>query len=188
MNATMTPPAGPDATPPPRRRHRPKITVPRVLLGLVVAASFALWAVALLRVGVKAPPDTLTDPAFAAAAEPVCAAAVVDLEALPHASTAKTPEERAATLELANTRLTQMVAELRTIAPMGAPDSPTINAWLADWDTYLGDRAEYTTLLAQGETAQFQVTPRDNQTITKPMDNLAVVNGMLSCQTPGDVG
>lgn len=169
-------------------RGRGWLTPTRLLVATVVIASFALWVVALGRIGVGDPVDTLDDRAFAEAAEPLCAAAVADIERLPGASTARTAAERAVTLDQATDRLAVLVGQLRALAPGSGEDVGVVAAWLADWDTYLGDRRDYAARLRVDEAAEFQLTTRDGQDITRPMDNLAAVNHMASCATPGDVG
>ena len=60
-------------------------------------------------------------------------------------------------------------------------------AWLNDWDTYLSSRDDYARRVRTDPRARFLVDQRDRQAITVPMDNLAKVNRMASCVTPGDV-
>jgi len=113
----------------------------RVGLGLLVAAMLGFWA----WIFVAAPrdnPDRFADPAFALAAEPLCAAAQTRIDALPPGHTAATPAERAMTVR-AGTELTgEMVAGLRNLAaeiPAGR-QAETLAAWLDDWDVYIADR------------------------------------------------
>ncbi|MPY93653.1 MAG: hypothetical protein GEV08_11500 [Acidimicrobiia bacterium] len=175
-------------TAPPRPARARWATPGRLLLAAVVVGSFGLWVVALARIGVREPLDTLEGPAFALAAEPVCAAALADVEALPAASTARSAAERSVTIDEATGRLRGLVADLRSLAPRTGEDGSVVAAWLADWDTYLGDRQDYARRLRADEAAEFQLTTRQEQGITKAMDNMAQVNEMPSCATPGDVG
>lgn len=175
-------------TAPPRPERKRWATPTRVLVGTVVLASFGLWVIALGRIGVGEPPDTLADPTFAAAAERLCAAALADVTALPPARTARSAGERSDTIDQASDRLARLTIDLRDLAPQEGEDATTVSAWLADWDTYLLDRRDYAERLRGDESAAFQLTTRSGQDITRPMDNLAQVNGMPSCATPGDVG
>lgn len=168
--------------------RRGRLTPTRVLAAAVVIGSFSLWVVALGRIGVSDPLDTLEDRAFAEAAEPRCAAALADVERLPPASAARTATERAVTIDEATDRLEALVGELRALAPGSGEDGRVVAAWLDDWATYLGDRRGYAARLRDDETAELQLSTRRGQDITRPMDNLANVNGMPSCATPGDVG
>jgi hypothetical protein len=175
-------------TTPDDRAGRRRLTPLRLVVGAAVVASFGLWVVALARIGVGDPPDTLANGAFPAAAEPRCAAALADIELLPAAMTARSATERAATLDQATDRLDALVGELHALAPTDGEDAVTVRAWLDDWGTYLADRRDYATRLRSDERAEFQLSTRNGQGITRPMDNLAEVNDMPSCTTPGDVG
>ena len=83
--------------------------------------------------------------------------------------------------------LRTMVADLRAMAPADGPDRALVLAWLDDWDTYLASRDDYARRVRTDPRARFLVDQRDRQAITVPMDNLATVNRMASCVTPGDV-
>jgi hypothetical protein len=158
-----------------------------LLLGAIVVASFLFWIYAFSGLARRTPPDSLEDPAFAQQAEPRCAAAAERVAALPPAQTAANPAERAATVDAGTAILRDMVADLRTIVPPAGPDNQLVVAWLADWDTYLGNRDDYARRVRTDPRADFLVDVRENQGITVPMDNLATVNRMASCVTPGDV-
>lgn len=152
-----------------------------------VAASFALWTYAFSGLARKDPPDTLADKAYAARAEAVCAPYRALVDALPPAPASRTPADRAIVLGEATDALTRMVDSLRTIGPDNAGDQYIVTKWLADWDQYLADRTAYRDILATGTDAKFVLTSPDGEFYTKSMDNLATVNAMTSCATPGDV-
>ncbi len=154
---------------------------------LIVAGSFALWIYAFSGVAKKDPPDTLRDQVYAAKAEAICAPTLTFINSLPPAPAAKTPQQRAAVLDQANQALTQLVPKLRAIAPDNQFDRAIVDAWLRDWDQYLIDRGDYQRVLATGTDAQFTLTAKPGGIYTKSMDNLAKVNAMASCATPGDV-
>lgn len=158
-----------------------------LLLAGVVVASFLFWIYALSGLAKREPPDSLQDPTFAQGAEPRCAAVAAQVAALPPASSARTPAERANTVEVGTGLLRGLVADLRTIVPAAGPDRDLVVAWLDDWDSYLGSRDDYARDVRADPRARFLVDDRDGQAITEPMDNLATVNRMPSCVTPGDV-
>lgn len=158
-----------------------------ILAALTVTASFGLWTYAFSGLARRDPPDTLQDSAYAAKAEALCAPRREVVDALPPAPAARDPQERAGVLSEANVTLRAMVADLRTIEPDNPTDAAIVTKWLQDWDTYLGDREAYAGVLATGTDARFILTSPDGEIYTKSMDNLATVNDMLSCGTPGDV-
>ena len=74
-----------------------------------------------------------------------------------------------------------------TIAPDNDTDGAIVDAWLRDWDRYIQDRRSYRDKLQTGNDAKFVLTSDTGVIYTKSMDNLATVNDMPSCATPGDV-
>jgi hypothetical protein len=174
----------PSADAPPGRR----ITPTRVLVGIVVVTSFALWAYAFSGLARRDAPDTLNDPSFAAAAEPICAAAIADIDALPAAMTFEgDPLGRADNLDQATDRLEAMVRSLEPLTTGTDRDRQIIDAWLSDWDTYLGDRRGFAEAIRVDPDEPFQLTGRQGKAITAPMNRMATVNDMPSCAPPGDV-
>ena len=156
---------------------------------VVVVGSFALWAYAFSGVARRTAPDTLADKAFVAAAKPLCAAAQADIAELPSAISAKTAPERAETLEIATSRVEQLGGELRRSLTPESADFDILTRWFADWDRYVANRRAYATTLRTDSKARFQLDARSTgEGITKAMDNLATVNRMDECATPGDVG
>lgn len=155
----------------------------------VVAGSFALWGYAFSGVAAKTAPDTLQDNSFVATAEASCALARQDINRLPNAANAKTAAERAVTLDQATDRVVDLVAELRAQVPQSGTDGDLLGRWLDDWDIYIQNRRDFATALRVTDKARFQVDARSSgEGITKAMDNLATINRMPSCATPGDVG
>lgn len=163
-------------------------TVGRVAAVVVVLGLTLMWIYAFSGVAAKDPPDQLDDPAFAEAAEPVCAAARDELESLPAARDADSPEERAVTVRQANATLTAMVDQLEELVPGGDDrDQRITRLWLADWRTHLEDRSAYADSLASGSTDPAEFTARGGRSITATIDNFAEVNDMASCTTPLDL-
>jgi len=62
------------------------------------------------------------------------------------------------------------------------------DAWLEDWERYSADRRRYAVALRSDASARFTLTARNGSNYTRTMDAMADLNGMPSCQTPGDVG
>ncbi len=119
----------------------------------------------------------------------MCAAAADELDELPPAREAETPQDRAPVVDEANTILLEMVEDLRTIAPSEGSDARVTRLWLEDWDTYLGDRDAYVQALAAGEEAELLVTAREEGgQITETIDHFAEINNMEDCAVPLDVG
>jgi len=152
-----------------------------------VVASFLFWIYAFSGLAKREPPDSLQDPAFATRAEPRCATTAAAVAQLPPAPTARTPAERADTVEVGTGLLRSLVTDLQTMVPADGPDRALVLAWLDDWNSYLGSRDDYARRVRTDPRARFLVDDRDGQAITVPMDNLATVNRMPSCVTPGDV-
>ena len=150
-------------------------------------ASFALWAYAFSPFSRTDPPDYLQDRSWPAAAEPICAAALVDLNSLPFASTSGSPLDRAKAVEAGTERLQTMVDELARLplAETGT-DRTLVTLWLADWETYLADRTAFSTGLRTDPATKFVLTMRGAHAITRPLDQVAKNNRMPSCASPSD--
>ncbi len=152
--------------------------------------------------------DELADPTFPTAAEQVCAAAVTRLDQLPSADQATSAFDRADAVEQSNLILSQMVADLRPLAPTEPPETAGLPAaaltedqrtaravadgvaeWLDDWATYIGDRRDYVENLREDDQARFLETTKGSDTkgITRAISSFAQVNRMESCETPADV-
>jgi hypothetical protein len=167
--------------------ERPGRLWAKVLGGLFLMATVGFWFWLILLAPEQEPPDQLDDPAFAAAAEDVCATAQDDVEALPTAREADSPEERATQITTSTAVLQAMVDELRADAPTAGRDGEMTEEWLGDWETYLGDRTRYADQLAEGDDVQFQLTPKEGDQVTEAVDGFAEANDMPSCSTPLDV-
>jgi hypothetical protein len=164
-------------------RSRPRVGT--VLAVVVVAATIGMWAYLFL-IADPGVPDELEDDTFPTEGQAVCADAVARIDELPPAQEATSPEDRAVSVAAANEILTEMVADLRAIAPTEGQDERLTRLWLEDWDSYLADRADYADQLAAGEDAELMITARGAGQITVTLDHFAVVNHMLDCQTPLD--
>jgi hypothetical protein len=166
---------------------------PRTRIGLifavvVVAASIGMW-IWLFAFADPNVPDELDDESFGPQAQEICEAARQEIDDLPLAQDAESPEARGEAVDTANGILEQMVDDLRPIAPTNVHDAPLVEAWFADWDTYLQDRREYATdLLAGNEDAELLVTARSagGGQITVTLDHFAEINDMPDCASPLD--
>jgi len=150
----------------------------------------ALWGYALWGPTERTFPGALADPAFATQAEAICTVTASQLAALEPAYETRDSGARAEVLEEANGDLAAMLAQLTEIAPSAdsGNDGRMIQAWLADWRTFLGDRERYVVALQADAGARFYVSEKDGRQITEPIDFFAErANDMPNCVTPGDV-
>jgi hypothetical protein len=134
-----------------------------------------------------APPDRLTDPAFAAAAEPICAEAVTRIDALGLPTEVESPQERAELVEAENVLLLAMVADLEALPRPAGEEGEWVDTWLVDWNAHIADRQAWADDLEVGDDHVFIETARGNEHVSNVIDNFADVNDMDSCATPGDV-
>ena len=134
------------------------------------------------------PPDHLDDPAFARAAEPICADAVATLEDrdLLHPSP-ETLEERADIVDASNAVLASMVLDVGGLPRPAGEEGEWVGLWLADWDQHLADRQAWADGLRAGDDGPFTETARAGEQLSKVIDNFAEVNDMPSCATTHDV-
>ncbi|MFN0029280.1 MAG: hypothetical protein ACKV2O_19155 [Acidimicrobiales bacterium] len=158
-----------------------------MVTAVVVVGSFGFWGYALSGTAAKDPPDTLTDENYRRSAQALCQPLRDAIDALPPAPSATSPQDRAEVLGVANDRVVEMVAGLRTLQPDPARDQRIVTEWLADWERYLTDRGDYLAVLREGRDEPFRLTLKDGNNYTKAMDNLAEINDMPACATPGDV-
>jgi hypothetical protein len=160
-----------------------------VAVVLIVALLVAMWGYVLYLAfgpGRQAPPDRLRDPAFATQAQAICEAAHADVAQLPRAVESETAAERADVIAEANRRFATMVDDLEAVAPPGE-EGDIVALWIADWRTYLEDRAAYVEALRRDPDAQLVVTAKDREQITEYLDAFSADNKMIACATPIDV-
>lgn len=179
------PTADPGAPAGPTRRW----SVGRVTVVLLVAAMVGMWVYVLylaIGPGRQPPPDRLTDPTFAPAAQARCRAALDEVAALPSAVAVASATERAAVIDSANASFAEMLDDLEALAPAGE-EGDLVMEWLSDWRTYLADRVEYAAALREDPEARLLVSPKDSRQITEFLDAFAGDNRMPACATPIDV-
>lgn len=183
MPATSAP-ARPD---PGGDTHRPS-RIGFVAGALVLVASAVFWVWAFSPWAPRGNPDRLEDRTFPERAEQICSEASERIEALPPASDARTPQERAVVVQEANELLSSMIEELRGSATGTAEDVELISLWLDDYEVLLSDRERHAARLAAGEDPRFTVTATDEGSpIDERIDGFARVNDMESCLVPLDV-
>jgi hypothetical protein len=155
---------------------------------VVVAALVAMWAYAFSGAARRDSPLRVADRQWAEEAEAACRPMVDAIDALPLATEAASPEERAAVLRVANAEVAAAVDRLAALDPPAAgEDRVMVERWLADWRTYLSDREAYTDLLAEGGDERFTLTEVNGAAVTVQMDEFADYNDIPDCETPDDV-
>ena len=185
---SITPPL-PEAEANPGSRTGTRV-VYRVLVAVGIASGL-LWlgAIVLSAFGYNEKPnDYLKDRTFPQAAEPICEAAMADLEKLPPADTSSGPKDRADVIEASTARLQTMLDTLRTKVP-ATKDAEFITMWINDWEVHLEDRSDFVKRLRgpKGAAEEFLETPKYGGQISKTVSQFAEVNAMESCMVPNDV-
>ena len=160
--------------------------------GLAIAVFvgiFAMWAYALWGPVQRVPQGRLDSLAYPEAAEPICAATMTAIDALPPAFESRDSGARADVVAAANVELAAMLDELDAIAPAptDGDDGRMINEWLGDWRTFLGDRERYADALRTDPDARMLVTEKERRQVSEPIDYFATTNFMDNCATPGDL-
>lgn len=160
----------------------------RVLALLAILMVMGLWGWALFFPPSTTPPGTLTDRSWPEAAEQVCTNAAAQLAPLPKSFETTTAVARSEVIVKTNVILNSMLDQLAALPPSTDPgDVSDTTEWLADWRTYVGDRAAYATALSQDPSARFYVSLKDKKQVTVPVDFFAKMNKMYNCVTPDDI-
>lgn len=164
-------------------------TMGRLITRILIIGMVGMWVYVLYLAfgpGRQAPPDRVHDPKFAVAAETRCRAALAEVAKLPAASQSPNAAARADVVEQANGHFSAMLDDLARIAPAG-DDGRIVREWIADWRTYLRDRAGYAVALRTNPKADLLVSAKDHNQITDYLDAFAGDNEMPACATPLDV-
>ena len=181
MTSTLTP----EVDEAPARR---RITVGGVLAIAVVLVIAGFWIYAFSPLAPDDKADALKDKSFVDAASARCVASFAELDALPRAKEADTPQERGAVVAQSNVILSDMVDGLRADgANATGRDRQLLDMWFTDWDAYLQSRADYANALLGGEAAIFTVPARSGGQITETMDGFSRTNEITDCLVPLDV-
>ena len=163
--------------------------IPKLIVGVVVLASFAIWVYAFSGAARRDAPDLLDDPAFASRAEEICAIAVADVAELPGALSAVDGPDRGRQIVAATERFETMLDELDPLVGGSDRDIEIAGGWLADWRVLIQDRYRYADKISADTGAQFYVTDVGvSERLDRRITRLARTNSMLSCGAPGDVG
>jgi len=175
-----------------RADHHETSRAGRLVIGAILVAMLVMWAW-IWFFAPRENVDRFSERAFPEAAEPVCAAAHEQIDALPSGQQTPTVEARAAAVREATEILEGMVAELEALAPLvtDPADADTLQLWFDDWHTrYLADRwahverLEAATPDTPDEDLAFLV---QDLAYGRKIDGLANVNDMPSCVLPGDI-
>jgi len=132
-------------------------------------------------------PDRMSDRAFPAAAETICADAMVDIAALPPATGVTSLDERADLVDEGTVVIRVMVADLRELGVDNTEEAAWVDAWLDDYSTYADDRDNFAAALRSGDDRAPEFTVRGVEGVQTLIFGFAKVNEMDSCVVPGDV-
>lgn len=166
----------------------PRITFGRVIVGLIVLASFAVWGYAYSGRADRVAPDTYDDPTFAVLAEPICADAKAAVEALPNALDAVDNIERADQIRDANAIYTTMLNQLAEEMTGTDRDRGITELWINRWRLLLSDRSDYADRLQADPQAIFYLSAEAGRRPERSITYVADTNLMFSCGAPTDVG
>lgn len=133
------------------------------------------------------PPDYLEDRAFPEAAEPICAAAMAEVESFGSAIAVESIEARADLVDRQDAVFVDLVADLRRLPLPDGEEGEWVRAWLDDWETHIADRERWAAQLHAGDDPPFAETPKGPNQVSEAVDAFAEVNDMPSCATYNDV-
>ncbi len=155
----------------------------------LVASTFGLWIYGFTGLGRADIPDLLTERAWANNAIVVCESARAELRELTLPQNMTSAEDRIEQLAASGIILADMVDRLEESAAGTPEDLVIIDGFVADWRQHLDDRADWSERLAADPDARFFVAETDSrEQATRRIFRVADFNGILACDTPGDVG
>ena len=176
-------------TSPPRR-----LTPLRIVLGLLIASSFGVWAYGFSGLAARTAPDTLANDSFPLVADPTCRAANEAVATMPNALDAEDHVDRAGQIVATTGVYRQLVDDLEVLlddpsVQLDERDRSITLEWLTDWDLFLDDRLDYASRLAEDPEAVFYVAASSGgERLERRITRFARTNEMLECATPSDVG
>lgn len=131
----------------------------------------------------------MEDRAWPEAAANRCDAALSKISLLPTASQAKSPAERADSLDQTTEVVRSMVNDLAQIEGGTSEDRNLINHWLSDWEVYITDRHTHAQRLRnEGDIKPLLTALASGAgSVLERMNGFARVNDMESCLDPGDM-
>lgn len=161
----------------------------KVLVGVVVLASFGVWVYAYSGAAVRDAPDRFDDIELSRASETICQATQTEIGKIPNALDAKDEVERAQQLRQSTTLLATMVDDIDNLEATTERDATIMDLWLDDWRVLLSDRDTYADRLAADPDAKFYVTNTGvGERLDRRVTRLANTNSMPACAAPEDVG
>ena len=158
------------------------------VVGLVVLASFGVWGYAYSGQADRPTPDTLDDPRFAALAASICEGAMAEFDTLPDPLEAADNVERAEQIRISNTIFSTMIDDLEAATTGTARDQQIIGSWLADWRTFVQNRADYADRFELDENARFYVASVGGERLERRIPRFADTNLISICSPPSDIG
>lgn len=160
----------------------------RLVAGLVIAASFAVWIYAYSGLAKRDTPDLLANRELAETAEGICSTALADVDAMPNALDAIDGEERATQIRQATARFELMLNDLDALTTTDERDERIFRGWLSDWRVILADRLAYADRIAADPDATFYISDIGvAERLDKRLTRFANTNLMVSCGAPTDV-
>ncbi|NNC79388.1 MAG: hypothetical protein HKN94_04465 [Acidimicrobiales bacterium] len=154
---------------------------------IVLATAFWLFAFSPWARDIFTAPDQLEDESLLADMERLCATTHAEIDALPAASTAATPIDRAIVVNEATVKLENMVVEIGALRTEIADDARLLGLWLDDWQIYIRDRHTHAERLTTEGDVRFLNSEDNGIFVHERMDGFARVNNVDSCETPGDI-
>lgn len=94
---------------------------------------------------------------------------------------------RAELVDKATDTLQRMLDDVRATMPVDEKGRALIPRWLADYDTYLGDRREYADQLRRGDNSPFAETTYEGLPLSERIATFAGDNRMPACAPPIDL-
>jgi hypothetical protein len=156
-----------------------RITIAVVIVGLVIFWIYVFVVADQID-------DRIPDRTYTQKAQVICRSSIDELRQAGLIDVkAASPPGRADLAERQDGILAVQVQRLRAIEPTDDTSREAVTKWLADWDTWLRDRAAWVTKLRAGEDAPFLEAQDDKGTPSSAALNIfARVNQMPDCATP----
>jgi hypothetical protein len=163
----------------------------RVILSLVVGLIAVMWVYALFFASREAV-NKIGDEGWAVRADARCLVAKNERLALADYRTVTDPltgglAARAALVDQATDTIESMLRDLRASEPSDEKGQAIVPLWLADYDTYIGDRRAYADQLRRGDNSPFSESTFEGLPLGERISTFAGDNRMRNCATPLDL-
>ncbi len=166
-----------------------RLSIGRVLAVATMLAIALFWTVVFSGLPKRTNPDYLDDRAFVSRTETRCDELLADLDELPNGSFIEDANQRADVLVEATDLVEDMVDAIEADAPRDGDDALSVQGWIKDWRTYIENRRDYAMRLRTDPEARLLLDQSlGGDSVDKPIEVFAGVNGIPTCATPGDVG